>query len=223
MSSNGSEEGVKDIFERDRSGERVSMSDPEFHRIYDVIHDTMTRLQGMNISVMTPGVGEQGVRRRHRHGVRRDPDAVPAVLHGLREEPEGREDVLIQQCCTFMDRCGITVGDNTFVAPKVNLITINHPAEPSQRDCTYGAPITIGRNVWIGIASTVLPGVTIGDNSIVGGELGRHARRAAQHHRRRVPARRIGDVPPERRRPCDRPPTGRTDGGVFGDPPLTAL
>lgn len=97
------------------------------------------------------------------------------------------KNVLIQQCCTFFDHCGITIGDNTFIAPKVNLITINHPADPTKRSCTYGAPITIGRNVWIGIASTVLPGVTIGDNSIVGGELRGHPRRPAQHHRRRVP------------------------------------
>ena len=43
----------KDIFERDRSGEVVSMDDPEFHKIYDVIHDTMAKLQAMNSSVMS--------------------------------------------------------------------------------------------------------------------------------------------------------------------------
>ena len=86
------------------------------------------------------------------------------------------KNVLIQQCCTFFDRCGITIGDNTFIAPKV-------------------APITIGRNVWIGIASTVLPGVTIGDNSIVG------ANSVVTHDVppntivAGSPARKIGDVP----------------------------
>lgn len=43
----------KDIFERDRSGEIVDMNDPEFYRIYDVIHDTMAKLQRMNSSVMS--------------------------------------------------------------------------------------------------------------------------------------------------------------------------
>ncbi len=105
------------------------------------------------------------------------------------------KNVLIQQCCTFFDRCGITIGDNTFIAPKVNLITINHPADPTKRSCTYGAPITIGRNVWIGIASTVLPGVTIGDNSILG------ANSVVTHDVppntivAGSPARKIGDVP----------------------------
>lgn len=43
----------KDIFERDRSGEIVDMNDPEFYKIYDVIHDTMAKLQRMNSSVMS--------------------------------------------------------------------------------------------------------------------------------------------------------------------------
>ena len=43
----------KDIFERDRSGEVVDMNDPDFYRIYDVIHDTMAKLQRMNSSVMS--------------------------------------------------------------------------------------------------------------------------------------------------------------------------
>ena len=47
-------ESQKDIFERDRSGEGVSMSDPEFYKIYDVIHETMAKLQKMNTSVTTP-------------------------------------------------------------------------------------------------------------------------------------------------------------------------
>ena len=43
----------KDIFERDRSGEVVDMNDPDFYKIYDVIHDTMAKLQRMNSSVMS--------------------------------------------------------------------------------------------------------------------------------------------------------------------------
>lgn len=185
----------KDIFERDRSGEEVSMSDPEFYKIYDVIHETMAKLQRMNTSVTTP----EEVRAVIADITGTEPDETltlfpPFYLDFGRNLRIGR-NVLIQQCCTFMDRCGITIGDGTFIAPKVNLITINHPVDPSKRDCTYGAPITIGRNVWIGIASTVLPGVTIGDNSIVG------ANSVVTHDVppntivAGSPARKIGDVP----------------------------
>lgn len=188
-------ESQKDIFERDRSGEEVSMSDPEFYKIYDVIHETMAKLEKMNTSVTTP----EEVRAVIADITGTEPDDTltlfpPFYLDFGRNLRIGK-NVLIQQCCTFMDRCGITIGDGTFIAPKVNLITINHPADPYKRDCTYGAPVVIGKNVWIGIASTVLPGVTIGDNSIVG------ANSVVTHDVppntivAGSPARKIGDVP----------------------------
>ena len=185
----------KDIFERDRSGEIVDMNDPEFYRIYDVIHDTMAKLQRMNSSVMSA----EEVRQVFADVTGTEVDDTltlfpPFYMDFGKNLRVGKN---VQHCCmsTFFDRCGITIGDNTFIAPKVNLITINHPADPTKRNCTYGAPITIGRNVWIGIASTVLPGVTIGDNSIVG------ANSVVTHDVppntivAGSPARKIGDVP----------------------------
>ena len=74
----------------------------------------------------------------------------------------------IQQGCTFFDRGGITIGNGVFIAPKVNLITINHGPNPDNRNATYGRPIVIEDKVWIGIGATVLPGVRIGYGSIVG-------------------------------------------------------
>ena len=55
-----------------------------------------------------------------------------------------------------------------FIGPKVNLITINHDPDPDNRSATYGRPIVIEDKVWIGINSTILPGVTIGYGAIVG-------------------------------------------------------
>ena len=68
----------------------------------------------------------------------------------------------IQQCCTFFGRGGITIGDDVFIGPKVNLITINHDPDPENRSATYGRPIVIEDKAWIGINSTILPGVRIG-------------------------------------------------------------
>ena len=66
-----------------------------------------------------------------------------------------------------MDRGGITIDDGVFIAPKVNLITINHSENPALRSATYFAPIHIKKNVWIGVGASVMPGVTIGENAIV--------------------------------------------------------
>ena len=66
-----------------------------------------------------------------------------------------------------MDRGGISVGKGTKIGPRVNLITENHGIAPSRRTFLASKAIRIGRNVWIGAAATILPGVTVGDNAIV--------------------------------------------------------
>ena len=54
------------------------------------------------------------------------------------------------------------------IAHKVNLVTAGHPVEPSQRrDYITAEPISIGSNVWIGAAATILPGVNIGAGAVV--------------------------------------------------------
>ena len=45
--------------------------------------------------------------------------------------------------------------------------TLDHGLEPGDRATTYPAPITLGRNVWVGSNATILSGVTIGDNAVV--------------------------------------------------------
>ena len=62
---------------------------------------------------------------------------------------------------------GITIEDNVLIGPKANLITENHPLNPSDRKSLICKPILIRRNAWIGAAATILPGVTIGENSVV--------------------------------------------------------
>lgn len=76
--------------------------------------------------------------------------------------------VFINSGCNFQDQGGITIGDGSLIGHRVTLATLNHGLAPDDRHNLYPAPITIGRNVWIGSGTTVLPGVTIGDNAIIG-------------------------------------------------------
>jgi acetyltransferase-like isoleucine patch superfamily enzyme len=62
---------------------------------------------------------------------------------------------------------GITIEDDVLIGPKVNLITENHPLDPANRKALISKPIVVKRNAWIGAAATILPGVTIGENSVV--------------------------------------------------------
>ena len=76
-------------------------------------------------------------------------------------------NVFINHACEFMDRGGITIGDDVLIGPKVNLVTINHPLDPTRRRSTYCAPIVIGKGAWLGAGVSVMPGVTIGENAVV--------------------------------------------------------
>ncbi|GGD50611.1 sugar O-acetyltransferase [Muriicola marianensis] len=77
------------------------------------------------------------------------------------------EHVFINHACTFLDLGGITVEDNVQIGPKVNLITENHPLDPEDRKSLDLGGILIKRNAWLGAACTILPGVTVGENSVV--------------------------------------------------------
>ena len=78
------------------------------------------------------------------------------------------ERVFINQGCTFLDYAGITLGDRTMVAPNCTFLTLGHPVDPEERRVWLtGAPIVVEENVWIGAAATILPGVTIGKDSVV--------------------------------------------------------
>jgi acetyltransferase-like isoleucine patch superfamily enzyme len=79
------------------------------------------------------------------------------------------ERTFVGQACSFLDLGGITIGDRAMISPKVTLITEGHPVEPAERyDFITVAPIVIEAGAWIGAAATVLPGVTIGHDSVVG-------------------------------------------------------
>ncbi|UUV22389.1 sugar O-acetyltransferase [Paenimyroides aestuarii] len=76
-------------------------------------------------------------------------------------------NVFINFNCTMLAWGGITIEDDVFIAPNVNLLTEGHSIQPSQRQGLQSQPIHIKKGVWIGANATILQGVTIGENSIV--------------------------------------------------------
>lgn len=71
---------------------------------------------------------------------------------------------------TFVDDGNIYVGDYTMIGPNVTIATAGHPIYPPLREkqLQYNADVHIGKNVWLGAGVVVCPGVTIGDNSVIG-------------------------------------------------------
>ena len=77
------------------------------------------------------------------------------------------KNVFINAGCRFQDQGGIYIGDGTFIGHNVILATLNHDLNPNTRADMYPKPIHIGKKVWIGSGAIVLPGVSIGDNSVI--------------------------------------------------------
>ena len=72
--------------------------------------------------------------------------------------------------CTILDGGKVTIGDNAFIAPNCVISTAGHAIDARQRaqGLEIALPITIGDDVWIGANVSILPGVTIGSNTIIG-------------------------------------------------------
>ena len=89
-------------------------------------------------------------------------------------------NVIININCTFIDNAHITIGNNVLIASNVQIYTATHDTDPSKRMIsdwkeretswfrTFYKPVTICDGAWIGGGVIILPGVTIGENSVIG-------------------------------------------------------
>lgn len=163
-----SEKGLnRDIFERDRSGEPISIDEPEYPKLKEVILRAVELTTILNTSVHD----ENEIRSIFSELTGSEVDdsfwVIPPFYTDFGRNIKVGKNVFINHACTFMDRGGITIEDDTKIGPKVNLITSNHPLDPAHRRKVVSTPIWIKKNVWIGAAATILPGVTVGENSVV--------------------------------------------------------
>ena len=160
---------MNDIFSKDLSGEMVSPSELGYDALIDDIFRTMETAE----ELATVGIRDQ--KRVHElmgkilgKELSESTTVLPPFYIDYGKPVTIGRGCFIQQCCTFFGRGGITIGNDVFIGPKVNLITINHDPDPDNRSATYGRPIVIEDKVWIGINSTILPGVKIGYGAIIG-------------------------------------------------------
>lgn len=79
-------------------------------------------------------------------------------------------NVYINAGCAFIDTARIEVGAGTMFGPGVHIYCADHHHDPDQRKAGLerGLPVQIGTNVWIGGGAKILPGVTVGDDAIIG-------------------------------------------------------
>lgn len=80
------------------------------------------------------------------------------------------DKVYINSSLTLVDDTRIDIGDHCMIAPNVTIITASHPLDPKERlkHAQYNQPVIIEKNVWVGANVVIFPGVTIGENCVIG-------------------------------------------------------
>jgi acetyltransferase-like isoleucine patch superfamily enzyme len=156
----------RDIFERMLAGGLIRNDDPQMHRLWEIVHQTLKLSPALNAST------DVDLFRERLSEIISKPIDKSTVIFAPFHTNFGRhiklgKNVFINHACSFLDLGGIVIEDDVLIGPKVNLITENHPVEPSQRKMLDLRSILVKRNAWIGAGATILPGVTIGENSIV--------------------------------------------------------
>ncbi|HWJ25218.1 MAG TPA: DapH/DapD/GlmU-related protein [Flavisolibacter sp.] len=156
----------REIFERLQAGEPIRLDDPEYFKVQEVVNRTVKLSASLNTSTSI-----DQIRERLSEIICSSIDestVVFAPFHtNFGQFIRIGKNVFINHACSFLDMGGITIEDHVLIGPKVNLITENHPLDPSNRRTLVCKPILVKRNAWIGAAATILPGVTIGENAVV--------------------------------------------------------
>jgi acetyltransferase-like isoleucine patch superfamily enzyme len=155
-----------DIFERMLIGGLIKSDDLQMYKIWEVVSKTLELTSALNTSSTVEEIRE---RLSEITGKKIDTTTtifLPFYTNFGKHIKIGK-NVFINHACSFLDLGGITIEDDVLIGPKVNLITENHPINPTQRKSLVLNSILIKKNAWIGAGATILPGITIGENSII--------------------------------------------------------
>ncbi len=154
------------VFKRMQSGELVPFSDPQFSLV------GQSNLRTNELLIKYNATSDPDELRRiwgKMTGEALDASSyvqIPVFVNHAEFVTVGK-NVYINHACSMLTLGTITIGDDVLIGPKVNLLSEGHPIDPNNRKAMDVKPIVIRRNAWIGAAATILPGVTVGENSIV--------------------------------------------------------
>ncbi|APA00761.1 DapH/DapD/GlmU-related protein [Flavobacterium commune] len=157
---------AKTIFERLKNGEIISPTDNEAYKMREASFVTKKLLVKMN-NASNP----VEIRKFLSQITETEIDESVTVFTPLHinygKHTKIGKNVFINFDSVFLDLGGITIEDNVLIAPKVSLLTEGHPTSIEDRHSLIPKPIYIKKNAWIGANSTILSGVTIGENAVV--------------------------------------------------------
>ncbi|MDD2644289.1 MAG: sugar O-acetyltransferase [Methanobacteriaceae archaeon] len=155
------------IFQRIQEGQEIKQTDPEIQNLYKTFDETLKTVQKINTTILSKDEIRKILSKQFGYKIHESVYIIPPIYLDYGHNIKLGKNIFINHSCSLLDQGGITIDDNVIIAPKVNLITTNHKIKPEERTTLISKPIHIKENVWIGTNATILPGVTIGKNSII--------------------------------------------------------
>ena len=158
---------TSDIFQRMRAGEPLRKDDPDYAQFGAVVARTIRLCVQMN--AIATELDQVRSQLSTIIGVEVDESTTifPPFYTNFGQFIRLGKNVFISHNCSFLDIGGITIEDDVQIGPSVKLTSENHPLDPADRKTVLLQPILVKRNAWIGAGAIILPGVTIGENSVV--------------------------------------------------------
>ena len=157
----------RSLFERLQAGEPLRKDDREYPRFGEVVARTIRLCVGMNATATDVDEGRSRLSEIIGTAIDASTVVFPPFYTNFGRFIRLGKTIFINHDCSFLDIGGITLEDDVMLGPKVSLITENHPLDPGDRKTVLPKSIVIQRNAWIGAGATILPGVTVGENSVV--------------------------------------------------------
>lgn len=155
---------VKEFLENYKNGKEINMFSEEFQIIYNKMQETEKLLWQYNNTFQSYKNNRDILNKIFETNLDESVIIMPSFHIDIGNVEFGK-NVFINKNCTIMDIGGVVIEDNVQIAHNVSIITPNH--DFNNRNILIPKRITIKKNVWIGTAAIILPGVSIGENSIV--------------------------------------------------------
>ncbi len=156
----------KNIFERLQAGEAIPYTDPDHSQIAEAAERATKMLIEINATPDTEKVRQLWGELSGEALDSTSMIQIPVYVN-IGQFTRIGKNVYINHLCSMLDMGTITIGDNVLIGPKVNILTEEHPVNPAERKALMVKPVVIKNGAWIGAGATILPGVTVGENSIV--------------------------------------------------------
>lgn len=158
----------KDLIEKINERDLILYDDPIFSDINKVLEKTLKLTSKLNLGYKKP----EEIREILKEITGREVSSSVQVLTPFNTDFGANikigEGVFINKGCMIVDLGGVEIEDNVLIGPRVNLLSVNHPTDIKSRRGVILKKVRIKKNAWIGASVTVCPGVTIGENSIIG-------------------------------------------------------